>query len=460
MSDDTHADQSTPEAEGRADSVAPAPPSTTRRLLLLAVPALLVGIGSALSLVLLDVIADGLDSLLWDVIPDAGGFDSYTDWWVIAVLTLAGLATGLIIRFVPGHAGPDPATESFFPHPERLSTLPGLALAAVITLATGVSLGPEGPIITINVALAAWVFSKLLPAVPVPVVVLMVVTGTFGALFGSPVGAALLATTVAATTASKELLWDRLFLPLASAASGSLVMMLISGHSLSITLPAYEPDVLLDLGIALAVCAVGIAVGVVALWAFPHLHRIFHRWRNPILPLTVAGLLLGVLGAIGGEITMFKGLQQMQQLAGDVDDLSSWQLAAIVAIKTAALLIAGAAGFRGGRVFPTVFIGAAIGMLVYAIFPGVPLPIAVAAGVLGICLVVVRDGWLSLFIAAVVAGDPTILPILCMVVLPGWLVVARLREMRITVPTASTATAPVVAAPDVPAADPSDGRPA
>ena len=45
-----------------------------------------------------------------------------------------------------------------------------------------------------------------------------------------------------------------------------------------------------------------------------------------------------------------------------------------------------------------------------------------------------RDGWLSLFIAAVVSGDAAMVPILCMVVLPGWLAVARLPEMRITPP--------------------------
>ena len=97
-------------------------------------------------------------------------------------------------------------------------------------------------------------------------------------------------------------------------------------------------------------------------------------------------------------------------------------------------MIAGAAGFRGGRVFPAVFIGAAIGILAYTVFPDIPLTIAISAGVLGVCLVVIRDGWLSLFIAAVVAGDATMVPILCMVVLPGWLAVARLPEMRITPP--------------------------
>ncbi|MDE0547388.1 ion channel protein [Microbacterium sp. C7(2022)] len=452
MSDETTPARPVPEFGRKNDRAMPADPSPTRRLLMMSVPALLVGIGSALSLVILDLLAEGLDHVLWDLLPESIGFEPMVWWWVIAVLTVAGFATGLLVRFAPGHAGPDPATESFFPHPEKLSVVPGLAAAAIITLATGVSLGPEAPIITINVALAVWVFTKVLPQVPTQLVVLMVVTGTFGALFGSPIGAALLATSVAASVASKELLWDRLFLPLASAASGSIVMMLLSSHSMSLDVPESEMNVLVHLGVGVVVLALGIGVGLVLLGIFPTVHRLFHRWRGPVLPLTIAGLMLGVLGAIGGEVTMFKGLSQMQELVAEADNLTPWQLAGIVLIKVAALAIAGAAGFRGGRVFPTVFIGAAIGILAYAVFPEIPLATAIGAGVLGICLVVVRDGWLSLFIAGVVVGDATLIPILCMLVLPGWLAVARLPQMRITPPAVAAAASSEPSKPSAPPA--------
>ncbi|HBU6421404.1 TPA: ion channel protein, partial [Klebsiella pneumoniae] len=43
---------------------------------------------------------------------------------------------------------------------------------------------------------------------------------------------------------------------------------------------------------------------------------------------------------------------------------------------------------------------------------------------LGMVLVVTRDGWLSLFMAAVVVPDTTLLPLLCMVMLPAWLLLA------------------------------------
>lgn len=409
-------------------------PTPTRMLLRMSLPAVLIGVGSALSLMLLDLAAEGLEHVLWHTLPGTLGITGDTPWWIVVILTAAGLATGLLIRFTPGHAGPDPATETFVPHAPPLSTVPSLAVAAIVTLASGVSLGPEAPIIVINAAVAVWICARALPTVGTANITIMVVAGTFGALFGSPVGAALLLTGVVIAKPSRELLWDRLFLPMVAASAGALVMMLRGGQGLTAKVARPAPDVLVDIPVGLLVMVAGVAVGLVLLLAFPHVHRLFHRWRNPILPLTVAGLLLGVLGAAGGPITMFKGLDQMQQLFQVADRLTVWQLVGIVLIKTVAVLIATTSGFRGGRVFPAVFIGAAVGVLAWAIVPGIPPVTAVAAGVLGVSLVIVRDGWLCLFIAAVVAGDVAVLPVLCMILLPGWLLVARMPQMILPEP--------------------------
>ena len=53
-----------------------------------------------------------------------------------------------------------------------------------------------------------------------------------------------------------------------------------------------------------------------------------------------------------------------------------------------------------------------------------PAAITVSCAILGMVLVVTRDGWLSLFMAAVVVPDTTLLPLLCMVMLPAWLLLA------------------------------------
>ena len=95
-----------------------------------------------------------------------------------------------------------------------------------------------------------------------------------------------------------------------------------------------------------------------------------------------------------------------------------------VLVKLAALVVAAACGFRGGRIFPAVFVGVALGLMLHAHVDAVPAAITVSCAILGMVLVVTRDGWLSLFMAAVVVPDTTLLPLLCMVMLPAWLLLA------------------------------------
>ena len=95
-----------------------------------------------------------------------------------------------------------------------------------------------------------------------------------------------------------------------------------------------------------------------------------------------------------------------------------------VLVKLAALVLASACGFRGGRIFPAVFVGVALGLMLHAHVDAVPAAITVSCAILGMVLVVTRDGWLSLFMAAVVVPDTTLLPLLCIVMLPAWLLLA------------------------------------
>ena len=133
-----------------------------------------------------------------------------------------------------------------------------------------------------------------------------------------------------------------------------------------------------------AVAAVSALLGVLAAFVFPHLHRAFHMLRNPLIFTTLGGMLLGVLGIIGGPITLFKGLEQTAELLEHPGDYTPQELALFAAVKIVALLVAASAGFRGGRIFPAVFVGTAFGLLAFSLFPGIPISLAVACGVMGI----------------------------------------------------------------------------
>ncbi|MCX2027691.1 ion channel protein [Escherichia coli] len=403
-----------------------------RTMLLLSLPAVAIGIASSLILIVVMKIASVLQNLLWLRLPGTLGIAQDSPFWIIAILTLTGIAVGLVIRFSQGHAGPDPACEPLIGAPVPPSALPGLIVALILGLAGGVSLGPEHPIMTVNIALAVAIGARLLPRVNRMEWTILASAGTIGALFGTPVAAALIFSQTL-NGSSEVPLWDRLFAPLMAAAAGALTTGLFFHPHFSLPIAHYGQMQMTDILSGAIVTAIAIAAGMVAVWCLPRLHAMMHQMKNPVLVLGIGGFILGILGVMGGPVSLFKGLDEMQQMvANQAFSTSDYFLLAV--IKLAALVVAAASGFRGGRIFPAVFVGVALGLMLHEHVPAVPAAITVSCAILGIVLVVTRDGWLSLFMAAVVVPNTTLLPLLCIVMLPAWLLLAGKPMMMVNRP--------------------------
>lgn len=393
-----------------------------RTMLVLSIPALVIGVCSSLVLIVVMKIAAVLQKYLWVTLPAYFDLNMNSPMWILLMLTFTGIAVGLVIRYMPGHAGPDPATEPLIGSPIPVMVLPGLIIALVLGLAGGVSLGPEHPIMSVNIALAVAIGARLLPKVAALDWTILAAAGTIGALFGTPVAAALVFSQM--LNGSNEVpLWDRLFAPLMAAAAGAMTTDLFFQPDFSLPALEYSEFRLVDVFSGAVVATIAIALGMVAVWCMPRAHRMFHQLKHPVLILGTGGFLLGVLGLIGGEVTLFKGLDEMRQL-GSAQNYSVATLLMIAVVKLAALVIASAAGFRGGRIFPVVFVGVALGMMLHQHVEAVPAAITLSCAILGLVLVVTRDGWLSLFMAMAVVPDIKLLPLLCIVMLPAWLMLA------------------------------------
>ncbi|MFJ3225935.1 ion channel protein [Streptomyces sp. NPDC086783] len=404
---------------------APAAPGPTpvRRLLPLLVPSILVGIAAALVLLGVSWVADHLQDVLWQTLPDALGIGRYSSLWMIVMLTATGVAVGLVIWKVPRHAGPDPAVGGLVDPPLAPAVLPGLLVVTVLALAGGVSLGPENPITATNIALACWLGARIAPGSPTMLWLSLAAAGTVGALFGTPVAAALIFSEVLAEQPGRGALWDRLLPPLLAGGMGALTVTLLAHPSFDLSLPAYSGPRWGDLPGALIVASVAALIGMAAVFTLPYVHGAFARLGRPWLALPLGGLVLGLLGALGGHLTLFKGLTEIKVLAEDPDGWSSGEFALMTVVKLAALVVATSCGFRGGRIFPSVFAGVALGLCAHALVPEVDVTLAVVCAVLGMLMAVTRQGWISLFTAAVLAADAAVLPLLVMASVPAWLLV-------------------------------------
>ncbi|MFE0475289.1 ion channel protein [Streptomyces sp. NPDC058947] len=413
----------------RAASVTPATPA--RVLLPSIVPAAAVGVLSALVLVGVSAAAEELQEVLWGPLPDALGIGRYSALWMIVMLVGTGVAVGLVVWLMPGHAGPDPATVGLDAPVLPPVVLPGLLLATALMLAGGPSLGPENPIITVNVALAAWLGVRALPRVPGRIWPALAEAATIGALFGTPVAAALVISEALARQEIRGLLWDNVFAPLTAGAAGALTATLIDHPSFDLDLPPFGRPGWGDLLAAVVIASAGALLGMAAVRAFPYAHKAFAALRHPMLMLPAGGLVLGGLAALGGHLTLFKGLDEIAELAHDPDGRSAGEYALLTVVKLAALLVAASCGFRGGRIFPAVFVGTALGLCAHALVSGVHPSVGVSAAVLGILLAITRQGWISLFVAAVLVASPGTIALLCVASLPAWLLVTGRPQMQL-----------------------------
>ena len=415
-----------------------ADPPSIRSLTLLSIPAIVIGIVSALALIALEWLGDRLKDGLWSALPDAVGADPDSPLYIFLMLSAIGVLIGLVVWLIPGHAGPDPATTGLIEEPLPLGALPGLAIVTIIAQGGGVSLGPEAPIVVLNVSLivAAIKFFKL--PIPTRLGMVLATAATIGALFGTPVAAALILTGMVATMKGSGSLWDRLFLPLVAAAVAAVTVSVISKPDFGAGLPEMGAPGWLDLVSAIVIASVAVGLGLAGVWLFPLLHRAFHALRHPLLMIVAGGIVLGGLGALGGPLTLFKGLEQSTQLVDAASSMTVGALILVTVVKLVALLVASASGFRGGRIFPSVFVGVGVGLIANSLIPDIPVSLAVSAGVMGLTLVSARDGWLALFLGVALAGDINVLPVLILAILPTWLLISRrplLQVVRKTAPT-------------------------
>src|SRR5262249_43238308 len=152
----------------------------------------------------------------------------------------------------------------------------------------------------VNTGLVVALGSKLIPAIEAPIWMGLSSSGMIGAMFGTPVAAALVLSESAPGDPHRPL-WDRMFAPLVAAGAGAFTTDLLSGSlSMSVSVPAYPGFEFGDWLKGAAVASVAALLGLAAIYAFPHLHRIFYRIGNPLVMVTAGGALLGVLGVVGG----------------------------------------------------------------------------------------------------------------------------------------------------------------
>ena len=376
---------------------APSPDPTTvirsRRFVGLLVLAAVVGLVASVAAWGFLQLVHYMQDWVFTDIPEDLGFDKAPQWWSLGPLALAGLLVAFAIVRLPGRGGHIPA-EGLNTGMAQPIEMPGILLAAVAGLGLGVVLGPEAPLIALGAGLGVLAIRSLPRDAPPEAEQVLGAAGMFAAIamiFGSPViGAVLLIEAAGLSRAQMPVI----LLPgLLAAGIGSLVSIgLGSWTGLSnsdfametLQLPQFARPDIAEFGWTILLAA---AIAVAAVVIFEFARRLVPVMSArpfvvlPIAGLAISGLAIGFSEAAdkGVDQVLFSGQEQLPDLVASADTWSLSALALLIAFKGVAYGIA-LAGFRGGPIFPAIFLGAAGGLMA-AQLPGYSITPAVAVAI-------------------------------------------------------------------------------
>jgi chloride channel protein, CIC family len=433
----------------------------SRQYLTLLVLAAVLGVPISAAAYFFLQLVSHLQQWVFTDLPKGVGFDAEPVWWPLLPLGLAGLLVGLTIRYLPGRGGKSPVEGLHAGGAPAPSELLGIFLAALATLALGAVLGPEAPLIALGAGLAAWTIRLARRDAPAQTVAIVGATGSFAAvstLLGSPLlGAFLLmeAAGLGGATASLVLVPGLL-------ASGIGALIFVGLDSVtglgeaSLTIPDLPPFTRPDV----AEFGWALLIGVTAAVLGSAIHRLGVWLKTLIEPRLVAGtvaagLAVAVLAILYDASTdksssdvLFSGQSALGPLISNSATYSVGTLLMLIACKSVAYG-ASMSSFRGGPIFPAMFIGAA-GGIALSHLPGLPMVAGVAMGIGAMCVVMLRLPVTSVLLATLLllSDGLALMPLVIVAVVvayvvSAWFVPAAPASTSEPAPAETTARTPV-----------------
>jgi chloride channel protein, CIC family len=423
------------EAAAPTADAAPTPPP--RMLAVLIVLAAAVGVVVSLAAwCFLEAVHQVQHELFTDL-PSDMGYHSPRWWWYVLVLGVAGVLVALAIMRLPGRGGHIPAEGlKVGGAPTQPTEIPGVVLAAFATIALGLVLGPEAPLIAMGGGLGLLAIRLARRDSPPQVQVLLAAAGSFTAmsfLFDQPIIAAVIL--IEATGLGKRELPLLLLPGLTAAGIGSLVSIGMGSwtglSSSAYSIGALPLPVLAKPDLAEFAWTIPLAVIVaIAAVAILQLGRSVERVvvprilvMAPAAGMIVAGLAIAFSHAAGKSASevLFSG---QDQLPGLVSGASTWSISALLLLLGFKGLAWGISlgSFRGGPTFPALFLGAAGGILASHL-PGFNLTAAVAVGMAAALAAALKLPLSAVVVASLLAGKsgPGVGPLVIVAVVVAYL---------------------------------------
>lgn len=322
--------------------------------------------------------------LVWHWLPEQFGLAGDTFLFMALVLVVGGILVGigqLLLGYLPRPLE-DTVQEVSEGRGVDYRSIPSVLANTLPALGAGAPLGPESGLIAVIGGIYFWLKERMDDSA----------TRAFRSLTGNEEG-----------EVSRP--WRLAPSLIAGLTVIAVFRTLSDGADLS-AVPAVGDEG--AVGVLLLALATGVLAGLVGIVARrlesgARALRLFDR--IPLLAAPLGGLLVAVL-ALPSTLVLFSGAEEMSALfAGDADPL---ELLYAGGAKLAAMVVVIAAGWKGGTVFPLMFIGAALAVGVAGI-AGLDPAVMYAAAVAGVVAGHLRSLALGVVVALLVVPGSLLL---------------------------------------------------
>jgi chloride channel protein, CIC family len=289
-------------------------------------------------------------------------------WLVIPLALVLGLILSGLFIALKQHRVVTPKINSVEEETSsEQPTINGLITIAIIGIASllaGASLGPEASLVALCGGLGAWFAYRTHAIKSVPLFEL----ASVGALLVVFVGAlVMILLPLAMLIKKKQLSLTYAAIILLSGVSAYGVLWLMDRNTKGYgTIPVPNHFSALDFILA---AILGLCTAILG-WLLKHFilainHQIviWDKKYSWVLTGSIFGLVVGFLYLVGGESVQFSGSNGSVML---INHTPAFSIAMLIIILVAKLLVTGwslASGYRGGLVFPSIFIGVSIALI-------------------------------------------------------------------------------------------------
>jgi H+/Cl- antiporter ClcA len=308
---------------------------------------------------------------------------------ILVVTTLGGLTVGLITRWL-GSAGEIAAVvDNIHMEDGRIDIrqTPAMTATSLASIAVGGSAGPEAPLVQIIGSFGSWLGERLnVPGATVRTFTFCGMGAALGAFFGAPLGGALFALEI---PHRRGIEYYEALLPtvIASLAAFLLFRGLVGYDAVIFHLPSAGPLSVSEVFWSIGFGAVGVCTAAIFAGVFAVVGRLSHHLhRYPVILGTLGGIILGLLAQISPLSLFWSELQtdavihsSSAMVCPHIWSGIAGLLLLLAGIKILSISVTLHSGFRGGFIFPLMFLGACVAKAVVLTFPSVPASVAIIA---------------------------------------------------------------------------------